>query len=403
MKNMNEKEAATQVADLTDAELVAVLRNLAGYDEQTIAAVRKERMRRVTAKAALTTSQPQAPSQGFPQRETQSTAFSASGNAKPTSRRTLRNKSPEGAEGIMISFTRGFESWYLTGGLTMLGFGIRHLYRTGSVKYGSLGSDALLGVFIFLAIFGCVMTALRQNSQVKGDKHFAKAIKKKAEQGDPEAQYNLGLCYAHGHGFVKDYSKAVKWFRKAAAQGDAEAQSALAGIDKKKEFFENCRKAAAHGNAEAQYNLGLCYTEEECVARYDAEAVKWFSKAAKQGIAGAQLHLGVCCFYGNGIERNTAEAVKWYRKAAEQGVAEAQRNLGMCHFTGAGVPKNHAEAIKWLFKAAEQGEALAQYDLGICYYNGQGVVQDDAEAMKWFRKAAEQGNSLAHNALDDIK
>ena len=40
----------------------------------------------------------------------------------------------------------------------------------------------------------------------------------------PEAQYNLGVCYAKGQGVAKDEVEAVKWYRKAAEQNYAEAQ-----------------------------------------------------------------------------------------------------------------------------------------------------------------------------------
>ncbi|MGD0253338.1 MAG: hypothetical protein ABSC01_11650, partial [Verrucomicrobiota bacterium] len=39
--------------------------------------------------------------------------------------------------------------------------------------------------------------------------------KAKAEQGDAEAQFNLGFCYDDGRGVVKNYTKAAKWYRKA--------------------------------------------------------------------------------------------------------------------------------------------------------------------------------------------
>ena len=45
-----------------------------------------------------------------------------------------------------------------------------------------------------------------------------------AEQGDADAQYNLGVMYANGRGVRQDDAQAVQWYRKAAEQGDAEAQ-----------------------------------------------------------------------------------------------------------------------------------------------------------------------------------
>jgi TPR repeat protein len=40
-----------------------------------------------------------------------------------------------------------------------------------------------------------------------------------AEQGDAEAQYNLGLMYLEGQGVKQDNIEAYAWIRTAAAQG----------------------------------------------------------------------------------------------------------------------------------------------------------------------------------------
>ncbi|MBR5681173.1 MAG: sel1 repeat family protein, partial [Clostridia bacterium] len=55
-----------------------------------------------------------------------------------------------------------------------------------------------------------------------------KKLQKAAEQGDAEAQNDLGHCYVIGDGVEKDEKEAVKWFRKAAEQGVAGAQFNLA-------------------------------------------------------------------------------------------------------------------------------------------------------------------------------
>ena len=41
------------------------------------------------------------------------------------------------------------------------------------------------------------------------------------------AQYNLGFVYANGRGVAKDDVEAMKWYRKAAEQGNENAKSAL--------------------------------------------------------------------------------------------------------------------------------------------------------------------------------
>src|SRR5258707_11697406 len=48
-----------------------------------------------------------------------------------------------------------------------------------------------------------------------------------AEQGNRDAQYNLGIAYQYGHGVTRDHSVAASWFRKAANQGLAAAQLSL--------------------------------------------------------------------------------------------------------------------------------------------------------------------------------
>ena len=40
-----------------------------------------------------------------------------------------------------------------------------------------------------------------------------------AEQGDAEAQYNLGVMYREGMGVTEDDVQAIYWFTKAAEQG----------------------------------------------------------------------------------------------------------------------------------------------------------------------------------------
>ena len=51
-----------------------------------------------------------------------------------------------------------------------------------------------------------------------------------AEQGDAEAQYNLGVMYENGDGVPQNYKTAVKRYTLAAEQGNAMAQSNLGAM-----------------------------------------------------------------------------------------------------------------------------------------------------------------------------
>ena len=79
------------------------------------------------------------------------------------------------------------------------------------------------------------------------------------------------------------------------------------------------RAQAEQGDPEAQFNLGVCFHDGQGVKQDIAEAVKWYRKAAEQGLGSASFYLGFCYAKGEGVKKDDAEAVKWYLKAAEQG------------------------------------------------------------------------------------
>ena len=83
--------------------------------------------------------------------------------------------------------------------------------------------------------------------------------------------------------------------------------------------FERLRKVAEKGDAQAQFNIGLRYYSGKGVTKDIVEAARWFRKAAEQGNAFAQHSLGNCYSRGSGVAKDLDEADKWYRKAAEQG------------------------------------------------------------------------------------
>ena len=83
--------------------------------------------------------------------------------------------------------------------------------------------------------------------------------------------------------------------------------------------FDDTKVLADQGDVDAQNNLGVMYDNGNGVPENDAEAVKWFRKAADQGYAKAQYNLGLIYFKGEGVPKNDTEAVKWFRKAADQG------------------------------------------------------------------------------------
>lgn len=109
--------------------------------------------------------------------------------------------------------------------------------------------------------------------------------RKAAEQGCVIAQFRLGMCYATGAGVEQNQEKAKEWFDKIKDPFDqfmiGNCFLAPLHFDLRDEVMAMkwYRKAAEQGYADAQYMLGLCYCEKQD----KPEAVKWLQKAAKQG------------------------------------------------------------------------------------------------------------------------
>ncbi len=69
---------------------------------------------------------------------------------------------------------------------------------------------------ILCLVFGSIVS-LEGVAQEVDD--TAASLRAAAEQGDPSAQYNLGVMYLEGLGVKQDSVEAYAWIRTAAAQG----------------------------------------------------------------------------------------------------------------------------------------------------------------------------------------
>lgn len=190
------------------------------------------------------------------------------------------------------------------------------------------------------------------------------------------ADYQKGLdAYDAGN-----YTMAISEYKKLAEKGDA----------------------ASPLTQNLQHLIGSMYNEGKGVTKDDGEAVKWWRKAAEQGYADAQVDLGTAYMNGRGVILDHAEAMKWWRMAAEQGVTEALSKIGAVYYKGRGVTKNYVEAMKWYRKAGEQGDALAQTIIGYMYTIGEGVLQNNVTAHMWYNIAGARGNKMGVTGRDII-
>ena len=86
------------------------------------------------------------------------------------------------------------------------------------------------------------------------------------------------------------------------------------------------RSAAEQGDVDAQHNLGIMYNNGQGVPENKAEAVNWYRLAAEQGNAPAQYFLGSMYYNGDGVPQNNIKAYVWWSVAATQGHEDARGN-----------------------------------------------------------------------------
>ena len=160
---------------------------------------------------------------------------------------------------------------------------------------------------------------------------------------------------------------------------------------------------AQNGDADAQYQLGEIFRIGEVVPVDYAEALRWLHAAAQQNHPHAQNNLGSMYLNGMGTNNDPEEAVTWYRKAAELGQLDAEFNLALRYLHGDGVAIDATEAARWLQEAACQGHVEAIGQLGTLYRFGNGVQQNFVHAAEHHVIAAMEGDVTSIGNLQDYQ
>ena len=222
----------------------------------------------------------------------------------------------------------------------------------------------------------------------------------------------------------KWYKKAVAQGHKDAPAFLYGIQKEIKKQKDAKDILAKLVREAENGNAEAQYELGNYYNNGIYVKRDDTKAIIWYRKSAEQGLKISQFNMGCFYENGWGTTADKEKALYWYKKAAEQGDEDAQKRINALQKSGEGdanaqyelgryyaynekrVEKNSFQdwmtAFKCFKKAAEQGHVQAQFELAKCYDIGFGVTSDMQQALFWYRKAAENGHTDAIKRLSEI-
>ncbi|CAJ0867667.1 12270_t:CDS:2, partial [Entrophospora sp. SA101] len=158
--------------------------------------------------------------------------------------------------------------------------------------------------------------------------------------------YLLGYCYHHGIGIQQDLNQAFQWYL----------------------------ISAENGNSNAQRNVGCCYHYEIDEIRDYNKAFEWYLKSAENGNGGAQFIVGFCYHYVIGVEKNYGKAFEWYLKSAEKGNSNGQYSVGYCYHYGIGTKKNYNKAFQWYLMSAENMNSNGQNSVGYCYENNKKIL-----------------------------
>lgn len=205
-------------------------------------------------------------------------------------------------------------------------------------------------------------------------------LKTKAESGDVEAQYELGMKYFYGRGVDKNFFEAEKWFHEAADQGHVYSQYELGKLydpDGESEYvFEKRYRKYRYGNKQKHDLQSNIYGDQrDTVVAYDSIRYK-------------------------------IDAEKWLLKAAHNGLPEAQTSLAWLYMRGFGKHGDSQDANDWLEKAAKQKHMYAQFMLLESYAAPLLYLEDLVRAYFWLTISIENNSKFVGSSpykLDEIE
>lgn len=167
-----------------------------------------------------------------------------------------------------------------------------------------------------------------------------KILEEEAAKGNPETQLALGLMFYSGVQIPVNKEKGCEYIKKAAENGNAQAQYLYSGIvlgadsdhsPTKEQLLEAAswiQKAADGGFLTAVTTLANMYAEGRILHKDSKKAQHYFLKAAEMGDLQSQLTVAGIYHFSIGLDRTIGYA--WYKVAEQNGneyAAEASAKL----------------------------------------------------------------------------
>ena len=179
---------------------------------------------------------------------------------------------------------------------------------------------------------------------------------------DPFAMFALGMCYRQGHGTKQDHRTATNWLRKSAEAGKKEAQYQYGRqllLGNGTPPFPSAAvawfwKSSTQGYFLAHCILGVLLVKGTGMPQNYAEAARLIKLASVRSCHGMYL-LGVLYRRGVGVAQSKEEARRCFLKSAQAGHAAACFQLGCSYCLDDGSVEDVHEGNVWLRRAANGG------------------------------------------------
>jgi len=164
------------------------------------------------------------------------------------------------------------------------------------------------------------------------------------------------------------------------------------------------RRAAEQGHPQAQYEIGIAQlrraTEGEAEAATRAD--RWLRAAAEQKHSEAAYALGLAYMLGDVLSENAYEGSYLLEQAAAQDHAAANFEAGRIYRDGFGVAQDLERAEAYFVRAGELGHPDAFYEAAATILRERSVDRDMGRALAHARRAAEGGHAFALLLAGDI-
>lgn len=154
------------------------------------------------------------------------------------------------------------------------------------------------------------------------------------------------------------------------------------------------KKSAELGNAEAQYNLGVSLEYGYGVEKNESQAFDWYLKSAKQGWNDGLYKMMMAHATGKNAELNYEKAFQYALECSENDDPTCILNVVSCYKDGMGTEKNIEKMLEWAIRLGklENPENLARsgkitsarLNLAYMYRDGTDVKKDLAKSYAWF-------------------